>query len=124
MRYGNVRYRLPAQPVKVPSKDTATVVGALGKHVRKLPQQLRRSLTWEGKEMADHKSFTIATNVTPVKTVVNRNSAVIPGSQCEANIPPTTISPLPMAIKQIMTCRRVKAAIDIPGVMTRAPPFP
>ncbi len=31
--------------------------------MRKLPQQLRRSLTWEGKEMADHKSFTIATNV-------------------------------------------------------------
>jgi hypothetical protein len=114
MRYGNIRYWLPAQPVKVPSKDTATAVGALGKHVRKLPQQLRRSLTWEGKEMADHKSFTIATNVTPVKTVVNRNSAVIP----------TTISPPPMAIKQIMTCRRVKAAIDIPGVMTRAPPFP
>src|SRR5437660_4987265 len=40
--------------LKVPSKDTATVVAALGKHVRKLPQQLRRSLTWDrGKEMAD-----------------------------------------------------------------------
>ena len=50
--------------LKVPSKDTATVVAALGKHVRKLPQELRRSLTWDrGKEMADHKSFTIATNV-------------------------------------------------------------
>ena len=50
--------------LKVPSKDTATVVAALGKHVRKLPQQLRRSLTWDrGKEMADHKSFTVATNV-------------------------------------------------------------
>jgi hypothetical protein len=37
---------------------------ALTKHVRKLPQQLRRSLTWDrGKEMADHKSFTVATNV-------------------------------------------------------------
>jgi IS30 family transposase len=32
--------------------------------VRKLPQQLRRSLTWDrGKEMADHKNFTVATNV-------------------------------------------------------------
>ena len=41
--------------------DTATVVGALTKHVRKLPQQLRRSLTWDrGKEMADHKSFKLA----------------------------------------------------------------
>ena len=32
--------------------------------MRKLPQQLRRSLTWDrGKEMADHKSFTVATDV-------------------------------------------------------------
>ncbi len=50
--------------LRIPSKDTATVVTALGKHVRKLPRELRRSLTWDrGKEMADHKSFTIATNV-------------------------------------------------------------
>jgi IS30 family transposase len=50
--------------LKVPSKDTATVFAALGNHVRKLPQQLRRSLTWDrGKEMADHKNFTVATNV-------------------------------------------------------------
>ena len=50
--------------VKIPSTDTATVVDALTKHVRRLPQQLRRSLTWDrGKEMADHKSFTVATNV-------------------------------------------------------------
>ena len=53
-----------AMLLKVPSKDTASVVAALGKHVSKLPQQLRRSLTWDrGKEMADHKNFTIATNV-------------------------------------------------------------
>ena len=53
-----------AMLLKVPSKDTATVVAALGKHVGKLPQELRRSLTWDrGKEMADHKSFTLATNV-------------------------------------------------------------
>ena len=50
--------------LKVPGKDTATVVAALAKHVRKLPQQLRRSLTWDrGREMADHKNFTVATNV-------------------------------------------------------------
>jgi transposase, IS30 family len=50
--------------LKVPSRDTATVTAALSKHIRKLPEQLRRSLTWDrGKEMADHKSFTIATNV-------------------------------------------------------------
>ena len=50
--------------IKVPGKDTATVVAALSQQVRKLPQQLRRSLTWDrGKEMAEHKKFTIATDV-------------------------------------------------------------
>src|SRR5262245_48255209 len=50
--------------LKIPSRDTATVVAALAQQVRKLPSKLRRSLTWDrGKEMADHKSFTIATNV-------------------------------------------------------------
>ena len=53
-----------AMLIKVPSKDTATVVGALSKHVRKLPVELRRSLTWDrGKEMAEHKTFTVATKV-------------------------------------------------------------
>ena len=50
--------------IKVPSKDTAIVVAALSKHVRKLPATLRRSLTWDrGLEMAKHKEFTVATNV-------------------------------------------------------------
>ena len=33
--------------VKVPGKDTATVVAALSRHVRRLPATLRRSLTWD-----------------------------------------------------------------------------
>jgi IS30 family transposase len=50
--------------LKVPNKSTASVVAALAKHIGKLPQELRRSLTWDrGKEMAAHKSFTVATNV-------------------------------------------------------------
>jgi len=50
--------------VKLPRKDTTTVVAALAKHVGKLPEELRRSLTWDqGKEMHAHKRFTIATNV-------------------------------------------------------------
>ena len=50
--------------VKVPSKDTAVVVSALSRQVRKLPASLRRSLTWDrGLEMAKHKTFTVATNV-------------------------------------------------------------
>jgi IS30 family transposase len=50
--------------VKVPGKDTAAVVAALTRHVRRLPASLRRSLTWDrGLEMAQHKSFTVTTNV-------------------------------------------------------------
>jgi transposase, IS30 family len=50
--------------IKVPSRDTDTVVSALTRHVRKLPASLRRSLTWDrGKEMAKHQSFTVATDV-------------------------------------------------------------
>jgi IS30 family transposase len=53
-----------AMLIKVPSKDTAVVVAALSKHVRKLPATLRRSLTWDrGLEMAKHKEFTVATAV-------------------------------------------------------------
>lgn len=50
--------------VKVPRSDTQTVVTALARTVRKLPKQLRRSLTWDrGKEMAAHKDFSVATDV-------------------------------------------------------------
>src|SRR6266487_3981215 len=50
--------------VKVPSKDTAVVVAALSRQIRKLPTSLRHSLTWDrGLEMAKHKTFTVATNV-------------------------------------------------------------
>jgi len=50
--------------IQVPSKDTAVVVAALSKRVRKLPATLRRSLTWDrGLEMAKHKEFTVATDV-------------------------------------------------------------
>jgi IS30 family transposase len=50
--------------VKVPGKDTASVVTALSQHVRTLPSALRRSLTWDrGMELAQHKQLTIATNV-------------------------------------------------------------
>ena len=50
--------------VKLHRKDSATVVAALAKHVRKLPEELKRSLTWDqGKEMTGHKNFTIATDV-------------------------------------------------------------
>ncbi len=50
--------------VKVNSKDTETVINALIKHAHKLPRELYKSLTWDrGKEMADHKRFTLATDI-------------------------------------------------------------
>ena len=49
---------------KVARKDTETVVDALIKNTRKLPQELYKSLTWDrGKEMAGHKRFTLATDI-------------------------------------------------------------
>ena len=49
---------------KVSSKDTETVVSTLIEHARKLPTELYKSLTWDrGLEMADHKRFTLATDI-------------------------------------------------------------
>ena len=50
--------------VKVNNKETETVINALIKHAHKLPQELYKSLTWDrGKELADHKRFTLATDI-------------------------------------------------------------
>ena len=50
--------------VKVARKDTETVINALIKNARKLPHELYKSLTWDrGSEMADHKRFTLATDI-------------------------------------------------------------
>jgi IS30 family transposase len=50
--------------VRIPSRDTNVVVTALARHIRKLPAQLRRSLTWDrGREMMYHRDFTVATDV-------------------------------------------------------------
>jgi IS30 family transposase len=50
--------------VKVGSKDTETVINALIKTARKLPEEFYKSLTWDrGSEMADHKRFTLATDI-------------------------------------------------------------
>jgi IS30 family transposase len=50
--------------IAVDGKDTRSVTSALSRHVRRLPQQLRSSLTWDrGLEMAEHTRFTVATDV-------------------------------------------------------------
>jgi IS30 family transposase len=49
---------------KVANKDTQTVVSALIKQAKKLPNELYKSLTWDrGKELADHRRFTLATDI-------------------------------------------------------------
>ncbi|MCP4385517.1 MAG: IS30 family transposase, partial [Hyphomicrobiales bacterium] len=51
--------------VKVPDKNTESVVAALIRQAKKLPQELCRSLTWDrGKELADHQRLTLATDLT------------------------------------------------------------
>ena len=50
--------------VKVPNKETETVVSALIAHARQLPGELYKSLTWDrGLEMAAHRRFTLATDI-------------------------------------------------------------
>ncbi|MEQ1772058.1 MAG: IS30 family transposase [Devosia sp.] len=49
---------------KIPNRETQTVVNALIKQARKLPDELYKSLTWDnGKELANHQRFTLETDV-------------------------------------------------------------
>jgi IS30 family transposase len=49
---------------KIPSRHTQTVVKALIKQAKLLPEELYKSLTWDrGFELADHKRFTMATDI-------------------------------------------------------------
>ena len=49
---------------KIANKETKTVVNALIRQARKLPDELYKSLTWDnGKEMADHQRFTMETDI-------------------------------------------------------------
>jgi IS30 family transposase len=50
--------------VKMPDKDSQHVAKALARKIKRLPQELRRSLTWDrGIEMASHARFTVDTQV-------------------------------------------------------------
>jgi IS30 family transposase len=50
--------------VKVDTKDSSAFAAALARKIRRLPSELKRSLTWDrGTEMAAHKQFTVATDV-------------------------------------------------------------
>lgn len=48
---------------KVPNRDSQSVITALINQAHRLPDELIKSLTWDrGKEMAQHKRFTLVTN--------------------------------------------------------------
>jgi IS30 family transposase len=50
--------------VHIKGKDTESVVSALVRQVKQLPNGLMSSLTWDrGTELANHKQFTVATDV-------------------------------------------------------------
>ena len=50
--------------VHVTGKDTSSVVSALVRQVKTLPERLLSTLTWDrGTELAQHKRFTVATDV-------------------------------------------------------------
>jgi IS30 family transposase len=50
--------------VKLSARDSQTVVKALSRKICRLPEELRRSLTWDrGAELANHKDFTVATDI-------------------------------------------------------------
>ena len=50
--------------LRVAAADSATVVDALARRITRLPTALQQSLTWDrGKEMAQHRRFTVTTGV-------------------------------------------------------------
>jgi IS30 family transposase len=50
--------------IKVPERSATTMAQALTAKIRRLPAELRRSLTWDrGSEMAEHRRFTLATDM-------------------------------------------------------------
>jgi IS30 family transposase len=47
--------------VKVANKDTDSVISGLIRHAKRLPKELRKTLTWDrGPEMSDHPRLTVA----------------------------------------------------------------
>jgi IS30 family transposase len=76
--------------IKVAAKDTETVVNALIRHVRRLPHELYKSLTWDrGKEMAAHSRFTLATDI---QVFLRSTESLAAWNQRKYQWPPQAIS--------------------------------
>ena len=64
---------------KVANKDTQTVVSALIKQAKTIPNELYKSLTWDrGKELADHRRLTLATNSTFTSAIRKVRGSAVP----------------------------------------------
>ena len=60
-------------------KDTQTVVSALIKHAKTLPNELYKFFTWDrGKELADHLRFMLATNIYVYFSIRKVRGSVVP----------------------------------------------
>jgi IS30 family transposase len=95
------------QLVRIEKINSETVAAALGSHIVTLPEQLRRSLTWDqGKEMGRHVQFTIDTGVavyfcdpkSPWQRGTNENTnglirQYLPNAPTSALTPKTTSMP-------------------------------
>ena len=67
--------------VKVSGKDSKIVVAALSTQVKKLPDRLRQSLTWDrGMELADHKIFILATDIQCISVILEARGNAAPTS--------------------------------------------
>ena len=80
---------------KVANKDTQTVVSALIKQAKTIPNELYKSLTWDrGKELADHRRLTLATKSTFTSAIRKVRGSVVPirtptvccGSTCRSGL--------------------------------------
>jgi hypothetical protein len=64
---------------KIANKDTQTFIRALIKRAKTLPNELYKSLTWDrGKELTDHRRFTLATNIDVTSAIRKVRGSAVP----------------------------------------------
>ena len=90
---------------KVTNKDTQTVVSALIKQAKKLPNELYKSLTWDrGKELTDHDDLRWQPTSTSTSAIRKAPGSAVPTRTptacCDSTSPRAPISRLPGRAEQ------------------------